>query len=116
VSRYQEVLRYLAVNDRRLLAGLSGVDEAVAARCRHLDPRATALVRIASLAAVGGPVETFRWTIQDALEAGADEDEVVGVLLAIAPLVGVVRIAAITPTVALALDYDLDAALESPDA
>lgn len=111
---YQEVLRLLAVNDRRLLVGLSGVDEATAA-CRHLDPRTTALVRVASLAAAGGPVETFRWTIQDALEAGADEEEVVAVLLAITPLVGVARIAAIAPTVALALDYDLDAALESHD-
>ena len=36
-------------------------------------------------------------------------------LLAIAPLVGVARIAAVVPTVALALDYDLDAALESHD-
>jgi len=111
---YQEVLRHLAVNDRRLLAGLSGVDE-TAALSRHLDPRTTALVRVASLAAAGGPVETFRWTIQDALEAGADEDEVVAVLLVIAPLVGVARIAAVAPTVALALDYDLDAALESHD-
>lgn len=111
---YQEVLRHLAVNDRRLLTGLSGVDE-TADLWRHLDPRTTALVRVASLAAAGGPVETFRWTIQDALEAGADEDEVVAVLLAIAPLVGVARVAAIAPTVALALDYDLEAALESPD-
>ena len=113
VPGYREVLRHLAVNDRRLLAGLNGVE--AASLCRPLDSRTTAFVRVASLAAVGGPVETFRWTIQDALEAGADEEEVVAVLLAIAPLVGVARIAAVVPTVALALDYDLDAALESHD-
>ena len=114
MSGYREVLRHLAVNDRRLLARLGSVDQPTA-RALRLDDRTTALVRVASLAAAGGPVEMFRWTIEDALEAGADEDEVVAVLLAIAPLVGVARVASIAPTVALALDYDLDAALESPD-
>ncbi len=57
----------------------------------------------------------FRVTIHDALEAGADEDDVVAVLLAIAPFVGVARLSSVAPAVALALDYDLDAALESPD-
>lgn len=108
---YQEVLRHLAVNDRRLLAALGEVAPA-GVSVGPLDDRTTALVRVASLAAAGGPVGTFRWTIQDALEAGADEDDVVAVLLAIAPLIGVVRVAAIAPTVALALDYDLEAALE----
>jgi len=111
MSEYKEILRHLAVNDRRLIAGLSCVDEPASER--HLGDRTRALVRVASLAAIGGSVETFRWTIQDALEAGADQDEVVAVLLAIAPLVGVARISAIAPVVALALDYDLDSALES---
>jgi alkylhydroperoxidase/carboxymuconolactone decarboxylase family protein YurZ len=114
VPGYQEVLRHLAVNDRRLLAGIGRIDAAVE-REAPLDARTTALVRVASLVAIGGPVETFRWTIQDALEAGADEDDVVAVLLAIAPFVGVARLSSIAPTVALALDYDLDAALEAPD-
>ena len=35
-------------------------------------------------------------------------------LLAVASLVGVARVAATAPKVALALDYDLDADLESP--
>ena len=111
---YQEVLRHLAVNDRRLLTRLHGIDESMT-WCRHFEPRMAALVRVASLAALGGSFETFRWTIEDALEAGADEDEVVAVLLAIAPLMGVARIASVVPMVAMALDYDLDAALESPD-
>jgi alkylhydroperoxidase/carboxymuconolactone decarboxylase family protein YurZ len=114
VPGYQEVLRHLAVNDRRLFAGLARVD--AAAGCPGpLDARTSALVRIASLVAVGGPVGTFRWAIQEALDAGADEDDVVGVLLAIAPFVGVARLSSVAPAVALALDYDLDAALESPD-
>jgi alkylhydroperoxidase/carboxymuconolactone decarboxylase family protein YurZ len=106
-------LRDLVVNDRLLLARLSAPDPAADLGC-HLDQKTLALVRVASLVAADGPAETFRWTIGDALDAGADEDEVVGVLLAVASLVGVARVAATAPKVALALDYDLDADLESP--
>lgn len=108
---YQEILRDLVVNDRRLLARLSGRDPAASEGCA-LEPKTLALVRVASLVAADGPVETFRWTVGDALESGADEREVVGVLLSVASLVGVARVAATAAKVALALDYDLDAALE----
>jgi alkylhydroperoxidase/carboxymuconolactone decarboxylase family protein YurZ len=62
----------------------------------------------------GGSLQMFRWAIDDALDAGMTPDEVVGVMLAIAPLVGDARIAEAAPKVALALDYDLDEALEAP--
>lgn len=109
---YQDTLRDLVVNDRRLLARLSGPDPAAHEGC-ELEPKTLALVRFASLVAADGPVETFRWTIGDALESGASESEVVGVLLSVASLVGVARVAATAPKVALALDYDLEAALET---
>ena len=47
------------------------------------------------------------------IELGVTPDEIVGVMLVIAPLVGVARIVNTAPKVALALDYDLDEALES---
>ena len=77
-----------------------------------LDAQELALARVASLLPSDGPVETFRWTVGDALEAGASADKIVGVLLAVAPLVGFARVATTAPKIALALDYDLDAALE----
>lgn len=113
MAGYQEVLRHLAVNDRRLMAGLGDFEPAVDA-CA-LDPKTRALVRVASLVARDGSAETFRWTIDDALRAGASDEEVVGVLLAVAPLVGVARVSTTASKVALALDYDIDAALEARD-
>lgn len=114
MTRYQEVLRGLVVNDRRLLARLSVPGSSAEGSC-DLDPKTKALVRVSALVVTDGSVETFRWTVGDALESGADADEVVGVLLAVAGLVGAARVAATASKIALALDYDVEAALESPE-
>ena len=50
-----------------------------------------------------------------ALETGVTFDEVVGSLLALAPLIGTERLVAIAPELARALDYDIDEALERVD-
>ena len=50
------------------------------------------------------------------MAAGATEDEIAEVLLAIAPVTGLGRVAiAAAPEVAAALGYDAAAALEEPD-
>jgi hypothetical protein len=49
------------------------------------------------------------------MAAGATEDEIADVLLAIAPVTGLGRIAAAAPDVAIALGYDVAAALEELD-
>ena len=50
-----------------------------------------------------------------ALAAGATEDEIADVLLAIAPVAGLGRIVCAAPDVAIALGYDIAAALEETD-
>ena len=107
---FQEALRDLAVNDRTMLAELQ--TPGAGDMCSPLDAKEIALARVASLVASDGPVDTFRWTVGDALEAGASADKIVAVLLAVAPLVGFARVAMTAPKVAIALDYDLDVALE----
>lgn len=108
---FQDVLRHLAVNDRQMVAELHA--PGCADTTPGLDARDLALARVASLVAADAPVETFRWNVGDALEAGVSPDEVVGVLLAVAPLVGFARVATTAPKLALALDYDIDTALET---
>ena len=54
-----------------------------------------------------------RWSA--ALAAGATADDVVGTLRAVAPSVGLARVVAAIPGLALAAGYDVDAALESLD-
>ena len=50
--------------------------------------------------------------IESALEAGATEQEIVGVLAALLPTLGPDRVSAAAPGLGLALGYDIDEALE----
>jgi hypothetical protein len=51
------------------------------------------------------------------LEAGATADDIVGILIAVAPISGLARAILATPDVALPIGYDIDAAFEelAPD-
>ena len=53
--------------------------------------------------------------VDAALAAGASRDEVVGVLLAVGPSIGLARLVGIAPRIADALGYDVIEALERPD-
>jgi alkylhydroperoxidase/carboxymuconolactone decarboxylase family protein YurZ len=66
-------------------------------------------------AALGLPAVCVEWSAGRALAAGASEEEIADVLLAIAPVAGLGRVAAAAPEVATALGYDVAAALEEPD-
>jgi alkylhydroperoxidase/carboxymuconolactone decarboxylase family protein YurZ len=68
-----------------------------------LDPRATALLRVGASVALGSPAVCLEWTAARALAAGATEDEIADVLLAIAPVAGLSRIVAAAPDVATGL-------------
>ena len=112
--RSEEILRKLAVVDEGfagdqalLVLGVPGV--------QVLDPRTAALVRVGVLAAIGAPEVCLEWSATRALAAGATEDEITGVLLAIAPVIGLGRMAGAAPGVADAFGYDIEAALEDPD-
>ena len=57
----------------------------------------------------------LEWSAARAMAAGASEDEIADVLLAIAPVTGLGRVVSAAPDVATALGYDIAAALEEPD-
>ena len=65
--------------------------------------------------AIGSPAVCLEWSAGRALAAGASEDKIAGVLLAIAPVAGLGRIVCAAPAVATALGYDIAVALEVPD-
>lgn len=72
-----------------------------------LDPRSFALVKIAALVAIDAPPASFLWQVGEALDAGARARDILGVLTAIAPQVGVPRVVAAAPEIMLALDLEL---------
>ena len=102
---YTERLRRLAINDAGLNDGsFDGAGEAPLA----LDPKSLALVRLGALVAVGGAVASFGAHADDAVNAGATVDEIVAVLVAVVPIVGLPRVVEVAPRLAIALGYDLD--------
>jgi alkylhydroperoxidase/carboxymuconolactone decarboxylase family protein YurZ len=80
-----------------------------------LDARTAALTRLAALVALRSPATSYRACTAEALESGATVDDIVGTLCTVASAVGLVRVVAAAPAVALAVGYDIDAALESLD-
>lgn len=73
-----------------------------------LDPKIHALVGLGALLSVDAATVSVRLLVELAQQAGATEEEVVGVLLAIAPAVGHARVVAVAPRLALALGYDVE--------
>lgn len=72
-----------------------------------LDPRTFSLVKIAALVAIDAPPASFLWQVGAALDAGTKPRDILGVLTAIAPQVGLPRVVAAAPEIMLALDLEL---------
>ena len=105
---HEATLQGLATNDRTLITSLLEMPlENIAAS--GLDPRTHALVRLAALVAIDAPPASFVWNVGIALESGVKPEEMIGVLVALAPTVGFARIVAAAPELALALGIDIEA-------
>jgi 4-carboxymuconolactone decarboxylase len=72
-----------------------------------LDDRGYALVKIAALIALDAPPASYVWQVGLALEAGATPEDIVGVLIAIAPQVGGPKLVSAAPEVMIALGLTL---------
>ena len=64
-----------------------------------LDVRSYALVRLASLVTAGAPGEGYDRHIAAALDQGVTLDEIIGVLVALLPMVGVARVTEAAPDI-----------------
>jgi 4-carboxymuconolactone decarboxylase len=77
-----------------------------------LDPKTRALVQLAAVMAVGGPVPSYGAAADTGIGAGACPDEMVDVLETIVPLIGLPRAVAAAHHLGLALGYDAEGALD----
>jgi 4-carboxymuconolactone decarboxylase len=102
---YTERLRRLSINDSSTAAKTLSLD---ADESLTLDPKAVALVRLAALVAVHGAVASFGAYADAAFAAGASMTEIVDVLVAVTPVVGLPSTVAAAPRLALALGHDLE--------
>ncbi len=112
--RSQETLRRLAMIDEGFVEDQAGLGLGLAGTSA-LDPKTAALLQVGVSVALGSPAVCLELCAGRALAAGASEDEIADVLLAIAPVAGLSRVVAAAPDVATALGYDVAAALEEPD-
>jgi 4-carboxymuconolactone decarboxylase len=112
--RFEETLRRLAMIDEGFAEEQAGLGLGLAG-ASALDPKTAALLQVAVLVAIGSPAVCLEWSTGRALAAGASEEEIADVLLAIAPVAGLGRVVCAAPDVAIALGYDTEAALEDTD-
>jgi alkylhydroperoxidase/carboxymuconolactone decarboxylase family protein YurZ len=77
-----------------------------------LDIESLMLVRLAALVAVNAPPASYLLNLAAASEAGVTEEQVQGVLIGIAPVVGTARIVSAAGNITRALGFALGAALE----
>jgi alkylhydroperoxidase/carboxymuconolactone decarboxylase family protein YurZ len=101
-----DALANLALGDPELLGEGLELRQQMQERS-GLDPRTFALVKIAALISLDAPPASYLWQVGNAIDAGATPEELVGVLRAVAPQVGLPRIVAAAPELMLALGLAL---------
>jgi 4-carboxymuconolactone decarboxylase len=102
----RDLLTGLAMsNPELILEGLEAREDWQ--RKSGLDPRSFSLVKIAALVALDAPPASYLWQVGTALDAGCTPEELVGVLHAIAPQVGMPKIVAAAPELMVALGLEL---------
>jgi alkylhydroperoxidase/carboxymuconolactone decarboxylase family protein YurZ len=106
----KDLLRRLSAADegclRTILAPSSDPERVTSAVPAALDRRIRALVRLGALIAVDAPTTSLRWAVELAVTAGADDDAIVGALVAAAPAAGAAQVVAMAPRLALALGFE----------
>jgi 4-carboxymuconolactone decarboxylase len=75
-----------------------------------LDPQTFMLARLAALAATGAPPASYLVNLKVAEEVGVDPEQVQGVLVAIAPVIGGAAVAAAASAMTSALGLSLELA------
>ena len=110
-TRFQEILRRLAMIDEGFVEDDAGLDLGQVT-ASSLEPKTVALLRVGASVAIGSSAVCLEWSANRAMAAGASEDEIADVLLALIPVTGLGRVVSAAPDLATALGYDVSAALE----
>ena len=88
MAAHEEQLRRLALHDEALIESFL----AMRLRCappdaaHRLSPKTHALVRLAALLALGAAPVSYQWSVEVALDADATTEEILGTMIAAAPI------------------------------
>jgi 4-carboxymuconolactone decarboxylase len=114
MAAHEEMLRRLALHDEQCIQSLLAI-RLSDAEAAGLDPRSHAVARLAALIAIGGSCVSYGGAVEAALATGVTADEIVGILIAVAPVSGLARVVAAAPEVACSIGFDIDQAFEVQD-
>lgn len=76
----------------------------------ELDPQVVMMARLAALVAVDAPPASYLLNLRVARDVGITSDQVTGVLMAIAPIVGTTHVVAAAGNIARALGFAIEVA------
>jgi alkylhydroperoxidase/carboxymuconolactone decarboxylase family protein YurZ len=112
-------VREQGATQRRLRLTADRAEDDVAAESEVWTRRSTrdqagAMARVAALIASGAGDSAYRRCVQSAVATGATPDELINMLRAVARSVGIARVVAATPALALALVYNFYVKIEDP--
>lgn len=111
VQELERTLSRLAIGDDAYLESVVSCEAANRLES-GLDLKTYALVRLAALIASDAAAPSYLGPVEAARAGGATEDEIVGCLVAVVPVLGGARVVSAAPKLGLALGYDVTAALE----
>jgi alkylhydroperoxidase/carboxymuconolactone decarboxylase family protein YurZ len=114
MTSQRDQLRRLSLHDPGYLEAMLSTASRDEGHLR-LDARSRAVARLATLFALDGSVSTYGWATSAALGVGVTSDEIVELLVAMAPLIGTARVVSAAPKLGLALGYDVEADIEGLD-
>ena len=115
MDRHETTLARLAIADDAYCDTLLAQETTNVAESQ-LDPKTHALVRLGALIAIDSASPGYMSTLATARRRGATDEEIVGCLIAVLPTIGVARVVSAAPELALALGFDVTAALERSEA
>jgi alkylhydroperoxidase/carboxymuconolactone decarboxylase family protein YurZ len=105
--RHEELLRRLAVHDETVLESVLGMYVSNVGGS-GLDAKTGRLVRLAGCVASHASPQSYEWSVTASLDAGATVEEVVGVLVALAPVIGVARVNRAAADIATAIGLEIE--------
>jgi 4-carboxymuconolactone decarboxylase len=114
MSTAEEGFRRFTIGDPSLIAAMAR-GEGSPLEVPPLDALTDSLLRISALIALDAPASSYREVVDATLSAWARLDELLAVLISVAPTVGSARVVSAAPKIALAAGYDVEASLEMID-
>lgn len=103
-SEHRELIRRLTLSDEATLANV--MTGRLAQSQRLLDERTRNLVKLAGLIALDAKTTSLRAATEAAFASGATDEEIVEVLLVVAPMLGTSRVSSVIPRLRRALERD----------